>query len=93
MGGWRNADGADAGWLWIGPSSDPATWWVWDIQVHDAFRRQGIGRETMLLAEDFARSQGATAIRLNVFAYNDGAIRLYDGLGYATASMFKQKRL
>lgn len=86
-------DGADAGWLWTGPSSDPATWWVWDIQVHDAFRRLGIGRETMLLAEDVARSQGATVIRLNVFAYNHGAIRLYDNLGYETASMLKQKRL
>jgi ribosomal protein S18 acetylase RimI-like enzyme len=87
------ADGEDAGWLWIGPSSDPDTWWVWDIEVHDAFRRRGIGRETMLLAEDVARSQGAAAIRLNVFAYNDSAIRLYDGLGYATASMHMQKRL
>lgn len=86
-------DEADAGWLWIGPSSDPATWWIWDIQVHDTFRRLGIGRETMLLAEDVARSQGATVIRLNVFAYNVGAIRLYDSLGYETASMLKHKRL
>lgn len=86
-------DGDDAGWLWIGPSSDPATWWVWDIEVHDAFRRRGIGRATMLLAEDVARSQGAAAIRLNVFAYNVDAIRLYDSLGYETAAMHKQKRL
>jgi len=28
-----------------------------------------------------------------VFAYNTSAIRLYDGLGYETASMHKQKRL
>jgi len=87
------ADGEDAGWLWIGPSNDAATWWVWDIQVHDSFRRRGIARATMLLAEDVARSQGASAIRLNVFAYNEGAIRLYDDLGYETASMHKQKRL
>jgi ribosomal protein S18 acetylase RimI-like enzyme len=86
-------DGEDAGWLWIGPSSEPSTWWVWDIEVHEPFRRRGIGRETMLLAEDVARSQGAAAIRLNVFAYNTSAIRLYDGLGYETASMHKQKRL
>lgn len=85
--------GDDAGWLWIGPSNDPATWWVWDIAVHDAFRRRGIGRATMLLAEEFARSQGAAAIRLNVFAYNVDAIRLYDSLGYETAAMHKQKRL
>ena len=86
-------DGEDAGWFWIGPSSDPDTWWVWDIEVHDAFRRRGIARETMLLAEDVARSQGAAAIRLNVFAYNEGAIRMYDDLGYETASMHMQKRL
>jgi ribosomal protein S18 acetylase RimI-like enzyme len=86
-------DDEDAGWLWIGPSSDPTTWWVWDIEVHEAFRRRGLGRATMLLAEDVARSQGAAAIRLNVFAYNVEAIRLYDSLGYETASMHKQKRL
>jgi len=87
------ADGEDAGWLWIGPSSDAATWWVWYIGVHEAFRRRGIARETMLLAEDVARSQRAAAIRLNVFAYNESAIRLYDDLGYETVSIHKQKRL
>jgi len=86
-------DGEDAGWLWIGPSSDPTSWWVWDVAVHEAFRGRGIGRATMLLAEDVARSQGAASMRLNVFAYNTPAIRLYDGLGYETASMHKQKLL
>lgn len=87
------ADGEDAGWLWIGPSSDPSSWWVWDVAVHEGFRGRGIGRAAMLLAEDVARSQGARAIRLNVFAYNEPAIRLYDDLGYETASMYKQKLL
>jgi GNAT superfamily N-acetyltransferase len=87
------ADGADAGWLWIGPAPDAASWWIWDIEVHEPFRRRGIGRATMILAEDVARSQGASAIRLNVFAYNADAIRLYDSLGYETAAMHKQKRL
>ena len=27
------AEGEDAGWLWIGPSNDAATWWVWDIEA------------------------------------------------------------
>ncbi|WP_448006562.1 GNAT family N-acetyltransferase [Agromyces bauzanensis] len=83
----------DAGWLWIGPSPDGSSWWVWDIAVHETHRGQGIGRATMLLAEDVARSQGATEMRLNVFAYNAPAIRLYDALGYETASMHKHKRL
>lgn len=87
------SDGEDAGWLWIGPSSDSSSWWVWDVAVHEEFRGRGIGRATMLLAEDVARSQGARSIRLNVFAYNEPAIRLYDDLGYETASMHKQKLL
>jgi ribosomal protein S18 acetylase RimI-like enzyme len=87
------ADDEDAGWLWIGPSPDGSSWWIWDIAVHEHRRGRGLGRATMLLAEDFARSQGASTMRLNVFADNTAAIGLYDSLGYETASMHKQKRL
>lgn len=87
------ADDEEAGWLWLGPSPDGGSWWIWDVAVHAPHRGRGIGRATMLLAEEFARSQGATTMRLNVFADNTPAIALYDSLGYETASMHKQKRL
>lgn len=87
------ADGEDAGWLWLGPSPDGGSWWIWDIAVHGSHRKRGIARETMLLAEEFARSQGAKTMRLNVFADNVAAIRLYDSLGYETAAMHKHKQL
>lgn len=87
------AAGDDAGWLWIGPMEDPSSWYVWDVAVHEAFRGRGIGEATMLLAEDVARSQGAAVLRLNVFAYNDPAIRLYRRLGYVTDSMHLHKPL
>lgn len=87
------ADGEDAGWLWIGPMEDPSSWYVWDVAVHEAFRGRGIGEAAMRLAEDVARSQGATKLRLNVFAYNDPAIRLYARLGYATDAMHLHKPL
>src|SRR3954447_25361007 len=76
------ADGEDAGWLWLGPMKDVSTWYVWDVAVHEAFRGRGIGRATMALAEEFARSQGATTMQLNVFAYNEPAIGLYTSMGY-----------
>ena len=85
------ADGDDAGWLWLGPMKDSSTWYIWDVAVHEAFRGRGIGRETMALAEEFARSQGATMMQLNVFAYNEPAIGLYGSLGYAVTSMHMQK--
>lgn len=87
------ADGEDVGWLWIGPSSDPSSWWVWDVAVHEEFRGRGYGRAAMQLAEEIARSQGARSIRLNVFAYNEPAIRLYSALGYETAAMHLHKEL
>jgi ribosomal protein S18 acetylase RimI-like enzyme len=68
------ADGEDAGWLWIGPMrSGSSTWYVWDVAVHESFRGRGIGRA--------------------VFAYNEPAIHLYEGLGYATTAMHMQKAL
>ena len=87
------AAGEDAGWLWIGPMEDPSSWYVWDVAVHEAFRGRGIGEATMRLAEDVARSRGASVLRLNVFAYNDPAIRLYGRLGYVTDSMHLHKPL
>ena len=87
------ADGEDAGWLWLGPMKDASIWYVWDIAVHEAFRGRGIGRATMALAEEFARSQGATMMQLNVFAYNEPAIGLYGSMGYTVTSMHMQKPL
>jgi ribosomal protein S18 acetylase RimI-like enzyme len=70
-----------------------STWYVWDVAVHEAFRGRGIGRATMTLAEEFALSQGATTMQLNVFAYNEPAIGLYGSMGYTVTSMHMQKPL
>ncbi|MET1016827.1 MAG: GNAT family N-acetyltransferase [Leifsonia flava] len=88
-------DEGDAGWLWIGPTADGTggDWWIWDIEVHEAFRRRGIAEATMLLAEDVARAAGVTAIGLNVFGGNDTARRLYDRVGYSVTSVHMRKNL
>ena len=87
------ADGDDAGWLWIGPMTDPADWYVWDVAIHESHRRRGLGARTMQLAEEVAREHGAVNLRLNVFGYNTPAIRLYEALGYETAAIHMQKAL
>ncbi|MBM7502640.1 GNAT family N-acetyltransferase [Agromyces aurantiacus] len=84
----------DAGWLWIGPwDSEGSLWWVWDLMVHPEFRRRGIARDAMLAAERIAREHGATSLMLNVFAFNEGAIALYEALGYHPASIHMAKPL
>jgi ribosomal protein S18 acetylase RimI-like enzyme len=52
------------------------------IAVHPGARRAGLGR---LLMEDLhrvARERGAGSVRLTVYATNEAARRLYEGLGY-----------
>jgi ribosomal protein S18 acetylase RimI-like enzyme len=88
-------DGQPVGMLWIGPREPgtPDRWWVWDIVIDEAFRGQGIGRETMLLAESEARARGAVELGLNVFGHNHVAAGLYRSLGYEVTAMQMSKPL
>jgi ribosomal protein S18 acetylase RimI-like enzyme len=87
-------DGQRIGELWVGQfGGDPQRWWVWDVRIDEAFRGQGLGRRTMLLAEDLARANGAVTIGLNVFAHNGVARRLYASLAYNETSVQMRKEL
>jgi ribosomal protein S18 acetylase RimI-like enzyme len=71
------------GYLWIGPKSDgDNAWWVFDIEVHEHYRRRGFARRALELGHSEAKRLGATAIGLNVFAETPGAQKLYESLGY-----------
>lgn len=83
------------GYLWVGTdsSADSDSWWVWDILIHAEHRGKGFGRATMKLAEDYARTQGAHTLGLNVFGFNHGAKGLYESLGYQTVTTKMKKQL
>jgi len=85
------ADGEAVGWLWIGPQLEGSdTWWVFDIEILEPFRRRGYARAALELGHQAAKELGATAIGLNVFGFNTGARDLYEKLGYAvTATQMK----
>jgi ribosomal protein S18 acetylase RimI-like enzyme len=59
---------------------------VLSVGVHPAFRRRGIGRRLMALAEDIAAKFGSRELRLEVSTQNEGAIAFYATLGYETAA-------
>ena len=63
------------------------------VGVTQGFRGQGIGRALMALVEAWAESHSATEVHLNVWAFNEGARRLYEELGYAVRSHHMGKRL
>jgi GNAT superfamily N-acetyltransferase len=88
-------EGISVGSLWLGPTSsnDPASRWVWDIEIDEKYRGRGYGRAAMSLAEREATAGGATTLGLNVFGANSIARRLYDSLGYEVMAIRMAKRL
>lgn len=90
-----DALGRAVGYLWVGRdnSGDDTSWWIWDILIDDDHSGLGIGRTAMLLAEEYARSQGAQTLGLSVFGFNAAARGLYDSLGYETVSVKMRKPL
>lgn len=79
-----HVDDAEVGVLWIGIRERDGRRHVFilDIEVRAEYRRRGYGRAMMLATEHEAHRLGAESIGLHVFGFNDGAIRLYEGLGY-----------
>jgi ribosomal protein S18 acetylase RimI-like enzyme len=84
------------GWLWLtvpAPGGDPAMAWVNDVEVDEAFRGRGYGRQAMLLAEQEAGVRGMTSVGLNVHGSNAAARALYESLGYQVTSQQMKKPL
>jgi aminoglycoside 6'-N-acetyltransferase I len=50
--------------------------------VHDAFRKQGIGRALMRAAEDWARTQGCLEIASDTWIDDDMSIDAHQALGF-----------
>jgi ribosomal protein S18 acetylase RimI-like enzyme len=80
-------------WLLLRPLGDGTEAYVMDLEVLPEARRRGLARAAMLAAEQAARDLGATEMRLNVFAHNVPAVRLYDGLGYRASLLTLTARL
>jgi ribosomal protein S18 acetylase RimI-like enzyme len=56
------------------------------LGVLAAWRRRGIGRQLMEAAQQWAGERGARRVTLNIWSFNDEALRLYESLGYAPFS-------
>jgi diamine N-acetyltransferase len=63
------------------------------IAVDKGFQRRGIGQALMEQAHYWAEEQGATAIELNVYEFNQGAIAFYQTFGYTATSRKMTKPL
>lgn len=55
---------------------------LYDIVTHPAYRRKGYGEQLVLNILDWARSEGAAESCLQVVKQNEGAVALYNKIGY-----------
>jgi GNAT superfamily N-acetyltransferase len=88
-------DGETVGTLWLSNSSqqNSGEWFIYDIVVDEGHRGKGLGRLTMLAAEDYVAAHGGTRIALNVFGRNVVARNLYESMDYQVSSMGMFKEL
>jgi len=70
-------DGAAAGWLWVGPSRDGSTWWIYDIEVDPSSRGRGVGAGALRALDRAARAARQPVIGLHVLIANETARALY----------------
>lgn len=88
-------DGERVGKLWLAvrEMDGRQVLYIYDVEIEEAYRGQGLGRAAMLLAEDEARARGLSRIELNVFGGNAVARKLYLSLGYAERAISMGKDL
>jgi ribosomal protein S18 acetylase RimI-like enzyme len=89
----RDEAGTDAGILWVGTERRPGHAFIYDIEIADDRRGQGLGTAAMLALEEWARANEIDTIGLHVFGHNTGAWQLYKRLGYLETNVQMEKRL
>lgn len=63
----------------------PGSYYINMLACFPRYRGQGIGTALMNIVDDQARRHGCTLASIEVFSENDGAVRLYQRLGYTIA--------
>ena len=66
---------------------------IYDVEVKDAFRRQGHAKRALQALEQIVASLGLASIGLHVFSQNAGAQALYRELGFAVTGINMCKQI
>lgn len=80
-------------WLAVLYSGVGRSVWIYDVQIHEPFRRKGHGTQALRAVEKKATELGAESVELHVFGHNPAARALYEKVGYETTSVVMRRRL
>ena len=86
-------EGQNIGVIWYNIQSESNKAYIFHILIHEAFRKKGFASVVLKELEETVKSSGVTSMGLNVFGTNPDAQRLYEKLGYQTASTAMGKRI
>ena len=84
-------DGNAVGNVWL--NERVGEWFIYDIEIFEPHRGQGLGRATMQAIESHVSARGAKEIGLSVFGFNKVAQNLYLSEGYEVTRLSMQKKL
>lgn len=79
-------EGQNVGVIWYNIQRDSNKAYIYHILIHEAFRNRGFASVVLKELEETVKSSGVTSMGLNVFGNNPGAQRVYEKLGYRSAS-------
>lgn len=88
--------GRQLGRVWVGLDhlrGTPDTAFLYDIELEAEHRGRGLGTALLAATEQAVREAGVSALELNVFGSNGGAIALYRSAGYAVTTQQMRKEL
>ena len=85
------AEGENVGNVWLVEKGED--WFIFDIEIIEARRGEGLGRKTMHSIEEFVREREGVSIKLSVFEFNQIAKKLYKSEGFATVRTSMKKNL
>ena len=80
-------------WIAVRNSDVGRSVWVYDIQVHEPFRRRGHATQALRAIESRAKVLGADRVELHVFGHNCAARALYEKIGYEPTSLIMRRPL
>lgn len=64
-----------------------------EFGVDECHRRQGIGRALFDRIRELARERGCKRIELNMWAFNEGALKFYEAIGFRTYRRYMEYTL
>lgn len=87
--------GAKVGMIWFAVRNESLrrVAFIYDFMIYEQYRRNGYGRQSLILVEEKARELGLSTISLHVFGHNQAAIALYQMTGYEATDIHMVKKL